>query len=186
MKKIIFLLISFSGFSQSSYYYAGNKKMHLNVIQNKKIIIISPLDTVGMIKNDSLRIEKVFQNYNTNSVQNRNGVGVNIMAIVKIKSKDFNKKISLKSKHETPIFEGSNGKELMLSEHFRVKLKSLADTVLLAKYTKNTNSKIIEKSKYLPQWYTLECVAKSNKNLTIISHEKFDKYIDSSIIICLR
>lgn len=160
MKKIVYLILSLLittiGFSQSYYYYNGEK---INLEENASLYYVVLSDTIlqkssNVIEKFSIDTKRIY----SNRVLNTN----RYFTLVNIDNNSNSKNAELMSK----ILDHPNvlhvqkviGKEnpVAVSELFYVKLKSQNDYAELEKVARNKDCKIIGKVDFMPLWYTLE------------------------------
>ena len=75
----------------------------------------------------------------------------------------------------SPYFKGRDKNDkIILTESFYVKLKTLADTVILNKQVKEDNLVILEQNEYMPLWFTVACTQTTNGNSLFIANKFYE------------
>lgn len=74
----------------------------------------------------------------------------------------------------SPYFIGSDGKKAGLSNFFYVKLKSLSDTILLDKYSRENKVIVVEQDVFMPLWFILSCTKETKGTAMDMSNQYYE------------
>lgn len=162
------------------YWYDGNK-IPLTKLPNKKFVIFKAntessfqnnLKTKGITLNSAnIHIYKRPNIKDNNSGVKRNAVDDNYKWTT-IEADDANK-LSINNSdiiYEAPYYKTESGDELMLSNIFYVKLKSVNDINILQNLAIKHNVEILGETLYQPLWIVLSCTNNSSGNALDMSN----------------
>lgn len=161
MKKVVYLILSFLvttiSFSQSYYYYNGEK---ISLEENDKLYYVVLSDTtlqesiINVIKENFINTNKLYFTRISNT--NRYFTLVDVDDNSKIKSAKLMSKILNQPNvlHVQKVIGKEN--PVAVSELFYVKLKSQNDYGELEKVARSKDCKIIGEVDFMPLWYILE------------------------------
>jgi subtilisin family serine protease len=170
---LIFIVLNF-GYSQtvnSKYYYYNGEKRYLDI--NTEYVFVSTIGSDSIQESDFLKLlvnklkkldfsDKIRIQLN----ENKDFYWSEIRLDSNLTVSDYENKISKIKGYQnvqivSPFFSSKYNKRIGLTNFFYVKLKTLADTLILKKYSKINNSIIIKQDDFMPLWFILSCTKNS-------------------------
>ena len=151
---LVLFPFTLNGQDSSYYYYFKGKRVYLDVDRNYANIVSQEKiakTILSRLQNMNLNITEYEQSKST---------------IIKLKFttlpgkqeyaqmiKELKKEQGIKNIF--PFFSKNGSKPIGTSSHFYVKLKNLADTLLLSNIARQVNVEVIKQVPYMPEWYIL-------------------------------
>ncbi len=181
MKRYIILLLTAictTIFSQNSFYWHNGKKVSLIENKNKHFISFRNEDSVKVfnsIKNKNFIIKKQGKfNNKLNFLTKMQSKEKYDWKIVENLNKDDIIKLKNNNVYSSKSFTWIDGKDIVTSSFFYVKLKTLKDTSLLFKYALKDQVFIDNQNKYMPLWFTIDCKLNNAIDALDISNKWFE------------
>ncbi|MDR2836664.1 MAG: S8 family peptidase [Bacteroidales bacterium] len=179
----IFLILCFAiSFSQNTYYYYKGEKQYLT-IDNSKINITTTAD----FSKENINQPRI----KTLNIKNNKEIASRKFGYISFDDSLSNEQYS---QFVNSIKENGNiiavhpnyitvlGDSIGMSAYFYVKLKNIADTVLLNQHAIYKNVIIFEQNQFMPLWFTLICTNQTQDNTLEVANYFFETgYFASSV-----
>jgi subtilisin family serine protease len=172
---MVMLLCSTSVFSQSYYYYKG-EKVFVKEDPTKITILSKPAKAIKNVKSISTDLQKVQAVTDTRYDISVYSVG-NTKSVSSLKTTLSN---ALEDVIILPCYTNEYGKEMVLTNYLFVRMKSENDYGTLSTVAAKYNLEIIEQNEFRPLWYTLSVTPKTKKTSLEVANELFESGLFTS------
>lgn len=168
---LIFFPLLLVAQSKEYFYYYRGQKQYLELNTDYVFILTSEPDMLmnhDIVKRDNVKLQEVMS-YNNVEGKKKSSDLYWAEIPIDIQRKSYNEQLQqLRNINGvelvTPYFKSKSSKKIGLSNFFYVKLKTLADTTLLRKYSNEQNATVVKQNKFMPLWFTLSCTRNTSRN----------------------
>lgn len=167
MKKISFFMlllsVSLSLFAKDKFYYSGGKKIPLQEVKGKEVVIIPTVTS---------QVAKIFGDKEKKEIEDKRLI-INVLSDLNAASLKTVKSLSIPV-HIEQCYKDPQGFELTPTGYINLKLKAPGDHELLEKRAAELGLQIIERNSFMPQWYELLIDFESGESVIDIANRLYE------------